>query len=287
MQKAEPESNIHTTVDEYGWPKELRWKNCDEPLFTVSPGDFISVEFKKPQGRWAYHRLLNERNPQALDEYLRRIQAEPAGKTAVERNEHSIVYTQRMKHPRLKWLFRRLEVYERQQRVTLTVQLDRISSELPEWFYVGCEFPTGSVLPTTSSGGVSFTPFSDQLPNTCRDYFAIDDWISYRTEKTCRTWITKDAPLVSIGGPLTLQHVDGEPENPNRLYAMVFDNTWMTNFVCDEHGIFEFGFEMIQHDPCSITDIQKMSETFLSTLPIVIHPGFPEDSTLMRRLHQP
>jgi len=279
--------------DEHGWPKSIHWRGhgFPTPLLTESPGDFVSVEFIKPQGRWQYNQILHANNPELRNASLKETHAEVAGETKVEKTDYSTTYSQSMKHPRLKWLTRQLEVYDkrdatRHARATLTVRFYRLSSELPEWFYIGCSFPSGNTLPTTSAGGMPFTPFTDQLPGTCMDYFAVDSWVNYRNGENSWTWISRDAPLTSFGGPQTLKYLKGAPENVNKVYAMVFDNTWMTNFVCDQHGVFEFQFELVQGLSSDPKELAEYAETFLSTPQLVIHPNLPEDPIFMERLHK-
>ena len=281
--------------DEYGWPKSIHWKGFSSPLLAESPGDFVSVEWTKPNGRSEYHGILYSNDPELRADSLKETQAEPAGETKVERTAHSTIYTQSMKHPRLKWLTRHLEVFDKGEaathaRATLTVRFYRISSEEPEWFYLGSSFPSGNTLPTTSAGGMPFTPFTDQLPGTCMDYFTVDSWVNYSkpggTEGSW-TWISRDAPLVSIGGPQTLKHLKAAPENVNKIYAMVFDNTWMTNFVCDEHGVFEFKFELVQGLPSNPKEQAEYAETFLSMPQLIIHPNIPEEPIYLERLYKP
>ena len=251
----------------------------------------MSVEFTKPLGRWQYNGILHSNNLELRDASLKEIHAEPAGEAKDEKTDHSTIYTQSMKHPRLKWLTRQLEVYDDIPRATLTVRFHRISSELPEWFYIGCSFPSGDTLPTASCGGMPFTPFTDQLPGSCMDYFAVDSWVNYHKpdgdDANSWTWISRDAPLVSFGGPQTLKYLKAAPENVNKVYAMVFDNTWMTNFVCDQHGVFEFKFELVQGLPSSAKELAEHAETLLSTPQLVIHPDLPEDPIFMERLHKP
>ena len=55
--------------------------------------------------------------------------------------------------------------------------------------------------PLLSNGGVPFTPFEDQLPGTCRDYFAVDGWADYGTSNGHWLWVSRDAPLLSFDSP--------------------------------------------------------------------------------------
>jgi hypothetical protein len=285
-----PEKTPTVEADDNGWPTSVRWPGMDKPLFTESPGTFVSVEMTDFSARWKYNDLLQSRNGERRKKALKETLAEPDGKTRVETNAHTTVYTQSMKHPRLKWLTRTLEVFHGEARATLTVRLYRTSSELPEWFYIGCALPTGDTLPTVSCGGMPFVAFEDQLPHTCRDYLAIDSWADYNTPDGHWLWITRDAPIVSFGGPQTLKHLESAPPNPNKAYALIFDNTWMTNFVADSHGIFEFRFDLVWKDPTTIKtpkDTADLAETILSEPQLIIQPGLKEDPIFMERLYKP
>ena len=244
----------------------------------------MSVTFDPDNGRWNYNKILHESDSDAKLVYT---SASVDGKAITQQTDQSTIYTQKLKHPRLKWLIRQLEIYLSHPMATLKIRLYRNSSELPEWFYIGCSFPTKEILPTTTCGGMPFQPFVDQLPNTCRDFFAIDSWVSYQTDRSGRTWISKDSSLVGIGGPQPLRYLTEIPQQPNRLYALVFDNTWMTNFVCDEHGIFAFQFDLVQHAPLSPVALDAMSETILSIPSFIIQPNFPENPSMMERLFKP
>ena len=277
-------------VDENGWPTSVLWPGMKKPLFTESPGSFVSIELIEPSGRWKYNEILQSRDAEWRKRALKETSATAAGKTRIESNAHTTVYTQSMNHPRLKWMTRTLEVHHHDTRAVLTVRLYRTSSELPEWFYIGCAMPTGDTLPLTSCGGYPFTPFADQLPHSCRDHFAIDSWADYVTPDGHWLWVTRDAPVVSFGGPQPLRHLEDTPPNPNQASALVFDNTWMTNFVADSHGIFEFRFDLVWKDWDTVVtaqDAANLAETLLSEQQVIIQPNLKEDPIFMERLYKP
>lgn len=292
FQNSTPSPFVKT--DEFGWPMSLVWN--DQPteyLFEQSPGDFVSVEFANFGGRWTYMDLHHGRDKQRRSEELKEIRGVPvlgeAGTTKVETFDHVTRYTQSLEHPRLKWLTRTLDVYHDEQRARLTVRFHRISNEFPEWYYVGSSLAVPeNVMPTTSCGDMPFVPFDDQLPNTCRDYYGIDGWINYRSGQWDRLWVSRDAPLVCFGGPQPIARLTEAPENMNRVYAMVFDNTWMTNFVCDEHGIMEFQFDLVMQKRDPASNPKVTADSVLSEAVLVIHPeNTRELPHYQRHLHAP
>ncbi len=76
---------------------------------------------------------------------------------------------------------RKLELWKRAPRARLTLRVDRLSSLAPEILFAAFPLPCGGALPRLSCGGMPFTPYTDQLPGSCRDYFAVDGWAHYAT----------------------------------------------------------------------------------------------------------
>jgi len=277
-----PTASIKT--DEHGWPVSAQWG--DRLLFDRSPGNFVSVEFTEFNGRWLYGSILHG-DKSRRKEILSWNHAEPAGKTTVEETPFTFSYTQPLKHPRLKWLTRTLEIEKNAPHASLTVRLYRTSSELPEWFFIGSSLAgDGKVMPQASCGGVPFTPFTDQLPGTCRDYFGIDGWLAYPSGDGQRLWISRDAPLVTFGErPEPLLRRNAPPEMMNSIYAMVYDNTWLTNFLCDQHGIMEFRFDLLLRPGGD--SAATIAETILSEPVFINNAELRESELYMRHLHNP
>jgi hypothetical protein len=283
-----PTPTILPTIktDEHGWPISAQWG--DRFLFDSPPGNFVSVEFTKFNGRWLYGDLLHG-DKSKRKETLSWNSAEPVGATTVEETPYSICYKQSLKHSRLKWLTRTLELSKAESKARLTVRLYRTSSELPEWFFIGSSLATGGkVMPQTSCGGVPFTPFDDQLPGTCRDYFGIDGWIGYPSDDAQRMWVSHDAPLVTFGEiPEPVLRRDAPPEMMNSVYAMVYDNTWLTNFLCDQHGIMEFRFDLVLRAKNGNKSFADLAETLLSEPVFINHAQLQENELYQKHLHQP
>ena len=283
---------IEVALDEQGWPTSARWPGMEKPLFQAGFGDFLSVALKGFAGRWDYTEIGATGDP-AQRAKRRRAELEELPATAsqtaqVDRNAHTTIYTQTLRHPRLKWCTRRLELFNGRPRARLTVRFHRTESERPEVFFVACNLPSGEKLPTTSNGGLPFVPFEDQLPGTCRDYFSIDDWVHYDTPDGRWLWVTRDAPLVAFGGHQVLARRTTEPEHPGRIMAMVFNNVWFTNFVADSHGAFEFQFDLAWRPPGEPkSDPAGQAEVMLSEPQVVINPDLREHPIYMQRLHKP
>jgi len=272
-----------------GWPKSAAWPGMSQPLFMEGLGDFTAIEVKGFAPRHILADIRGQRGEareRMRAEHLKEAAASAEEPATVEETPHTMVFTQALRHPRLEWATRVLEIWKREPRARLTFRLNRRSSAAPEIFYLGFAFPTGDALPRLSAGGQAFTPFKDQLAGTCRDYFAVDGWAEYATPNGRWLWVSRDAPLVTFGSGATLARRESPPKDPHHLLAMLFNNFWYTNFVADENGVMEFQFDLVWK-PNGSSPASDLAETLASEPVVLINPVFTEDPRLLRHLFQP
>jgi len=285
---AKDTANINSGPD--GWPVSIQWRQMKGgPLFESGLGDFLVVKANAPRGVVAQLAAGNY-PPAGQAEKRRQILQEswavPAGPATVRRaGSIATEISQTLKHPRLKYAVRELTVWEHEPRVRLKLRIFRLESDDPESFYVNFVVPAGGVIPLVSNGGVPFLPFEDQLGACCRDYVAIDSWARYRQEGGDWLWVTRDAPLITIGGPNTLARTTGGPQKPNQLMAMVFNNHWHTNFVANSSGAMEFHFDLAWRE--RIDQPEALAETLMLDPPVLAVPAAAEDPNVLRRLYVP
>ena len=211
-------------VDNSGWAKGIRWAGMPKPLFDEGLGDFAAVKVEGFAPRWVLADIRarsGEAREKMRREHLVEVPATEAGPASRRETPHTIVLTQPLRHPRLAWAVRVLEIWKGEPRARLTLRFNRLPSAAPEVFYLDFPVPTGTTLPQLSNGGVPFTPFADQLGETCRDYFAVDGWADYATPEGHWVWVSRDAPLVAFGGDPTLARRQNAPPDVHRLRAML------------------------------------------------------------------
>lgn len=275
--------------DAGGWPTGVTWRGMPAPLFTEGLGDFVSVTVSGFAPRWRARDIWtasDQKRETLRAEMLKQVAATPVGPASVEHGPYQQVFTQWLSHPRLAWANRRLEIWKHEPRARLTVRLNRLSSEDPEAFFIGCTLPCAGVMPQTSCGGQPFVPFTDQLPGTCRDYFGIDGWVEYRKPEGRWLWISRDAPLVTFGGPQVLAKRREPPRDVHCVLAMVFNNFWYTNFVGDSHGVMEFQFDLAW-SPAGGPPAEHLAETLQAEPTVLIQPALAEDPLVIQRLYTP
>jgi len=273
-------------LDDTGWPVRAAWPGMQRPLFDGEVGEIVHVALEGFAARWDASGI--RRDPDRREQAMKVSAAGPAAKTSVERNAHTTIFTQPLKHPRLLWGSRQVELFHSAPRARVTVRFHRTSSERPEWFFLGFALPCEGVAPVASCGGIEFQPFADQIPNTCGDYFGIDGWIAYPTPTGSHLWTSRDAPLVRFGTPRLAWNVSRTAQATERIYAMVFDNTWFTNFVADSQGVFEFQFDLAW-SPDAVEPVwcAEWAESLMSEPQVVLHPDLAPCPMYLDRLHCP
>jgi len=276
-------------TDAMGWPIYAVWSGMKQPLFIEGCGDFKAVKVNGFAPRHVLADIRGQRGDareRLRQEKLEEVTAIPDTKATVQETPHTLVYTQALRHPRLAWATRVVEIWKREPRARFTLRVNRLSSAAPEIFYIAFPLPVGDVLPRLSSGGQPFTPFVDQLPGTCRDYYAFDGWADYITPEGRWLWVSRDAPLMTLGATPTLALRQVPPKDTHRLLAMVFNNFWYTNFVADEHGIMEFQFDLIWR-PNADGSAQDLADALVTEPAVLLNPGTPEDARVIEDLYRP
>ena len=239
-----PDGRPAVELDDQGWPVAATWPGMKKPLFTTGLGDFVAVRVKGFAPRWSLPEIWNigdaARREALRGERLEEVAARAGGRATLDETPHTLRFTQPVEHPRLGWATREVELWKGQPRARLTFRLNRLSSFAPEILYVVTPFPCDGVLPRMSCGGEPFTPFSDQIPGSCRDYFAVDGWAEYATAEGRWLWVSRDAPLMTFDRPQALARLTAPPPRTGRLLSMVYNNFWYTNFLGDQPGVMEF-----------------------------------------------
>ena len=291
QQKA-AQPGLEVQVDQQDWPIALQWPGMASSLILPGFGEFLSTEVAGFAPRAKIHQIWDTNDRTVRNEERRSVlqttSASAEGNATEEDTGETIIYTQSLKHPRLGWAERRLEIWKSEPRIRLEFKLYRKSSELPEVFLVSFPLPVGDTPPTVSNGGIPYKPYREQIPGSCKDYFAIDGWVDYETTNGHWIWATKDVPLVTFGEGDILAKTVEAPANTNIVRAIVFNNLWHTNFVDNAMGEMDFSFDLKWQsknaDKISASDI---AATLVSDPVLFLNPGGPIDPIYKKYLFEP
>lgn len=275
-------------TDSTGWPLSCRWKGMDKPLFE-GIGGFLSLESKV--GRAIVGKVWNEEDADIrklkVKENTREVWAAVNEKAEKHETPYTLVYTQKIVHPRLNSGVREIEIWKNEPRIKFSIQFDRISGANPEIFYITFTLPETAAYPVISNGGNEFLPYKDQIPGTCTDFFTIDGWINYPSQYGNYIWSCRDIPLVSFGSQNFASKSLAPPEKMNKIYSMVYNNLWYCNFPDNVPGVMQFQYDLVWKN--KITDskmIPEMVQTYYLPPVIMINPQTREDKHTFYRMNE-
>jgi len=235
------------SMDKSGWPVKIKWDSGVE--LKGGWGEFYALEFKGDFPHWTYKQVFGMRTEAerrlAREKMSKCLKAFPAGKTESVDMGATIIFRQELKHHRLRYARRELEISKTTPLARLAVEFDRLSRpESAEVFYLRIPLCLPALRPVATVGGIPFEPGREQLPKSCRDFFGMDGDIMYRAGKSKTVVSCRDSALVSFGGVYDGLGVEHPGKDLSDIYAILFNNIWYTNFSGDESGVMRFEFDI-------------------------------------------
>ncbi|MGB6199304.1 MAG: hypothetical protein WBF35_07140 [Candidatus Acidiferrales bacterium] len=279
-------------VDEKGWPTSIAWPGMPTSLIASGFGDLVAVNVDGFAPRAKIHEISDMTDPakrrSARKQFIKEIHASESGAAIRTDNPRTVVFTQTLSEPSLAWITRRLEIWRDEPRARIEIQFSRLSSDLPEAIFASFPLPVGEAAPKTSNAGVPFLPYIDQIPGSCRDYFATDGWVHYASPQGHWLWASRDAPLITFGETNVLARRTDAPARTNRVLAMLFNNFWYTNFVANSTGEMDYRFDLVWRKdfPLALSE-SDLAESLSSDPVLLINPDRQTDKLYLKWLFQP
>jgi hypothetical protein len=105
--------------------------------------------------------------------------------------------------------------------------------------------------------GCAMEPEVEQLPGSCRDWYAVQNWVDFSNQDFGVTWATDEAPLVQLSQINTGRWANKLELNHSTLFSWIMNNYWMTNFKASQGGRIRFRCALTSHpggyDPVQAT----------------------------------
>lgn len=277
-------------TDDKGWPVSATWPEMGKSLFTAGTGEFISLESIVGRGINAYS-VIAEKDSltrmKKVAESTRQTYAIANEKVKITETPYTIVYEQKIEHPRLKSAVRILEVWKNEPRAQLRFRINRISSSNPEIFYIRFSLPVTGSFPVTSNGDIPFLPYKEQLQGTCTDFLPIDGWVHYPTASGNWIWSSREAPLISFGRPQLAIKSMIPPKNMNQIFSMIYNNMWEVNYLDDCPGEMDFTYDLVWKKQIDNTkQPASIVQTYFLPPSLMINPLNREDQFTFKRMNE-
>lgn len=161
----------------------------------------------------------------------------------VETGPVFVSLTWRSRLPFVRALETEVRLWRGLRRLDVTVRLDKQPCEAYDALYVAFPFAMDPPLRAFvhSCDGV-FEAEAEQLPGSCRDYYAVEHFAALQAEDWWAQVTPLEAPLVQIG-EITFGHwADHLRVSRGAIYSWLTNNFWYTNFPGYQLGHLSFHF---------------------------------------------
>lgn len=157
-------------------------------------------------------------------------------------------------------------LYDNQKRIDFINRLDKEANLAKEsgYFAFPFHFKNPDVRLEIPHGVMR--PEKDQFDGACRDWYAVQHFLTVADDTAAVAWTALDSPLV------TLQDINREKfqrqlniEN-GHLFAYVFNNLWFTNYKASQDGPLTFRFSMTSARRIADTQAKWFGESVQSPM---------------------
>lgn len=147
-------------------------------------------------------------------------------------------------------------LHENERRLDFMVRLVKDMTYDREAFYVAFPFVGDNPRFRYEIGGGHARPNEDQLPGACRDWFAVQRWVTVQTDGAAVIWTPVDTPLMTLCDLTPGRWLDELPITNGTIFAYAMNNYWFTNYKAGQDGDFTFHYSLTSD---TVADAQTAS----------------------------
>lgn len=146
------------------------------------------------------------------------------------------------------WVRQRIRIYDGLKCVDILNTVTHEEVFTPESLYFAFPFDVRSPEFRVQIANAVMRPGKDQLPYSCQDYYAIQQWVDVSGEGIGVTLAPVEAPLVTLGGLNVRAWADRLPFDKAHIYSWVMNNYWFTNFKAAQRGVMPFRYRLTSYE---------------------------------------
>jgi alpha-mannosidase len=147
--------------------------------------------------------------------------------------------------PYLRRIETELRVWRELPWIEFEVRLDKQAYENYEGVYVAFPFKLEGARAFVHSCDAVFEAEAQQLPGTCRDYYAVQDYAALANDDAWAAVCPVEAPLMQLGALTFGRWADHLRLDRACLYSWLTNNFWYTNFPGYQLGELTFRFAIV------------------------------------------
>lgn len=149
-----------------------------------------------------------------------------------------------MRHEMFRTFEMETVLYEHERRIDFVFRMDKKMTFDKEAVYFA--FPIAGANPRFryEIGGGAVRPNEDHFPGACRDWFAVQRWVTVNTDDRAVAWSPIDTPLITLCDLHPGHWIDELEITNGTIFAYVMNNYWFTNYKAGQDGWHTFRYSL-------------------------------------------
>lgn len=132
--------------------------------------------------------------------------------------------------------------------IDLIYDLNKVAVADPESVYVAFPFNLSHPIPHYEGAAAIVQAEAEQLPNACRDFYAIQSWVDLSDDQRGMTVASPDAPMIHLGGFNNHKYAEHLQMEQPLLVGWPLNNHWCTNFCLSQSGWIRIRYRLLPHE---------------------------------------
>lgn len=162
----------------------------------------------------------------------------------LQRDAQSTTLTYEASAPYLPLIRTSITLYDQIKWIDITVHLRKDENYGMEGVHVVFPFALEQPQFLLETTNAVFRAGTDQLPDTCRDWYSVQHALGVTDRETSVLWATREAPLVQLGGFHTGEWARQLQPASGHVHAWLMNNLYFTNFKAAQGGELDFSFRL-------------------------------------------
>jgi alpha-mannosidase len=148
------------------------------------------------------------------------------------------------KHERFHYFAMKTILYEHERRVDFVFRMNKKPTYEKEAVYIAFPFAGADPEFRYEIGGGSVRPNEEHLPGACRDWLAVQRWVTVNTDGAGVVWSPIDTPLMTLCDFTPGKWLRELPITNGTIFAYAMNNYWYTNYKAGQDGWFTFRYSL-------------------------------------------
>ena len=137
-----------------------------------------------------------------------------------------------------------IRLYRGVRQIDVIVRVDKSIQTKYESLYLALPFALSHPRAFIHSCDAVFEAGVEQLPGSCCDYYAVQDYVALAGDEGWAVTVPHEAPLVQLGDITFGRWADSLNLCTGHLYGWLTNNFWYTNFPAYQFGPLEFCYSL-------------------------------------------